>query len=277
MGDHAGAYAGQSSFFLLMSFIPFVMIILNLVQYTPLTKDQVSTAILAVVPESFHSIVTSIMNQIYVRTYFVLPVSIILALWSACKAVLSLMYGINTIYHVKENRNYFINRFRSMLFTFLIIVGVIVTMILMVFGQYVQAAIIRRFPAAEGVISTIFIYKTPIVMGVMFLIMMFLYKIVPNCNKSVRSQIPGAIVAVLGWQIISKFFSIYIRFFPSATAMYGSLTALVLLMVWLYFCMYSILIGAESNDWIQEKIKPWFVARKERKKAEAETQRKNEP
>ena len=49
MGDHVGAYAAQSAFFILLSFIPFMMLLLNIIQYTPLTEEAVSSAVMSIV------------------------------------------------------------------------------------------------------------------------------------------------------------------------------------------------------------------------------------
>ena len=139
MGDHVGAYAAQGAFFTLLSFIPFMLLLLNLIQYTPLTEEAVSEAVTAVIPEDFHGVVNAVILEIYGRSSAVLPVSAIIALWSAGKAVTSLTYGLNAIYHVKETRNYFVNRLRSMGFTLVFMVALLVTLVLMVFGSSIQS------------------------------------------------------------------------------------------------------------------------------------------
>ena len=148
MGDHVGAYAAQGAFFTLLSFIPFMLLLLNLIQYTPLTEEAVSEAVTAVIPEDFHGVVNAVILEIYGRSSAVLPVSAIIALWSAGKAVTSLTYGLNAIYHVKETRNYFVNRLRSMGFTLVFMVALLVTLVLMVFGSSIQSWLSAVFPAA---------------------------------------------------------------------------------------------------------------------------------
>ena len=151
MGDHVGAYAAQSAFFILLSFIPFMMLLLNIIQYTPLTEEAVSSAVMSIIPEDFHGVVKTIIMEIYRRSSAILPVSAIIALWSAGKAITSLTYGLNTVYHVKETRNYFVNRLRSMLFTLFFIGAFLVTLVLMVFGRSIQQALTEYFPAVAEV------------------------------------------------------------------------------------------------------------------------------
>ena len=80
-----------------------------------------------------------------------------------------------------------------------------------------------------------------------------MYRFVPGHKQGFKKQIPGAIVATLGWYIISWIFSIYLDTFKGFSVMYGSLTTIVLAMMWVYFCMYIILIGAEVNNFKIEK------------------------
>ena len=254
MGDHVGAYAAQSAFFILLSFIPFMMLLLNIIQYTPLTEEAVSSAVMSIIPEDFHGVVKTIIMEIYRRSSAILPVSAIIALWSAGKAITSLTYGLNTVYHVKETRNYFVNRLRSMLFTLFFIGAFLVTLVLMVFGRSIQQALTEYFPAVAEFTGMLLSLRTVITMAALMFTFVLMYRFVPNRKVSFESQIPGALVTTISWQILSVGFSFYLEYFPGVTRMYGNLTTLILLMLWVYFCMYLVLVGAEINDWFERRM-----------------------
>lgn len=254
MGDHVGAYAAQSAFFILLSFIPFMMLLLNIIQYTPLTEEAVSSAVMSIIPEDFHGVVKTIIMEIYRRSSAILPVSAIIALWSAGKAITSLTYGLNTVYHVKETRNYFVNRLRSMLFTLFFIGAFLVTLVLMVFGRSIQQALTEYFPAVAEFTGMLLSLRTVITMAALMFTFVLMYRFVPNRKVSFESQIPGALVTTISWQILSVGFSFYLEYFPGVTRMYGNLTTMILLMLWVYFCMYLVLVGAEINDWFERKM-----------------------
>ena len=253
--DHVGAYAAQGAFFLLLSFIPFMMLLMNIIQYTSLTEAEVSHAVLAVIPNDFHGVVSSIISDIYQRSAMILPVSVVLALWSAGKAVNSLTYGLNTIYHVRETRNYFVNRFRSMGYTLIFIIAFIVTLVLLVFGKSIQKGIIEFFPAAAGFTAVLVSLRTVISMIALVIAFLLMYRFVPNRKSTLGGQLPGALIATVAWEILSVGFSIYLEYFPGVTRMYGNMTTIILLMLWIYFCMYIILLGAEINDYYEERMK----------------------
>ena len=119
--DHIGAYAAQAAYFLIMSFIPFVLVLTALVQYTPLTYRMLRQAIIGFVPDNLQDFVLKIIAEIFTKSAAVVPISGLFALWSSGKGMQSLIAGLNEIYHVKETRNWLTNRLYSMLYMFLFI------------------------------------------------------------------------------------------------------------------------------------------------------------
>ena len=80
------------------------------------------------------------------------------------------------------------------------------------------------------------------------------YEFLPNRRDRWMKHFPGAVFAAIGWMVVSWVFSVYVDIFEGFSNMYGSLTTIVLIMLWLYFCMYSILIGGVINVMFYDKI-----------------------
>lgn len=253
--DHVGAYAAQSAYFILLSFIPFVLLLVTLVKYTPLTQEIVTTALIRMVPEEFSSFIWVIVNEVFGKSAAFVPVSAIIALWSAGKGVNALSKGLNCIYQVEETRGYVINRLRSAVYTLIFVVAVAVTLLLLVFGNQIQMGIAERFPVIAKVTSVIVGMRTMITLVLLCLVFLMIYKFVPNRRATLKSQIPGAMVSSVAWSLFSLAFSIYIDLTPGTVNMYGSLTTLVLIMLWLYFCMWILLIGAEINSYFEDRLR----------------------
>ena len=253
--DHVGAYAAQSAYFILLSFIPFVLLLVTLVKYTPLTQEIVTTALIRMVPEEFSSFIRVIVNEVFGKSAAFVPVSAIIALWSAGKGVNALSKGLNCIYQVEETRGYVINRLRSAVYTLVFVVAVAVTLLLLVFGNQIQIGIAERFPVIAKVTSVIVGMRTLITLVLLCLVFLMIYKFVPNRRATLKSQIPGAMVSSVAWSLFSLAFSIYIDLTPGTVNMYGSLTTLVLIMLWLYFCMWILLIGAEINSYFEDRLR----------------------
>ena len=253
--DHVGAYAAQSAYFILLSFIPFVLLLVTLVKYTPLTQEIVTTALIRMVPEEFSSFIRVIVNEVFGKSAAFVPVSAIIALWSAGKGVNALSKGLNCIYQVEETRGYVINRLRSAVYTLVFVVAVAVTLLLLVFGNQIQMGIAERFPVIAKVTSVLVGMRTLITLVLLCLVFLMIYKFVPNRRATLKSQIPGAMVSSVAWSLFSLAFSIYIDLAPGTVNMYGSLTTLVLIMLWLYFCMWILLIGAEINSYFEDRLR----------------------
>lgn len=268
--DHVSAYAAQVAYFLIMSFIPFVLFLTAIVQYTPLTYREVRQAIMSVVPENLQGFVLNIVAEVFSKSAAVLPLSALVALWSSGKGMQALINGLNTIYHVKETRNWLVNRIYSMFYMFLFVLALIASLLLLVMGNRIHVLISGYVPFLGNVIGRILGAKTFLVFVMLFLVFLVLYRYLPNRRASLKSQVPGAFLTAVAWSVFSYLFSLYFTFFPDFSIMYGSLSTLILVMVWLYFCMNLLLYGAEINAYFesqfrQAKLSFWqLIARKRR-------------
>lgn len=145
-GDHVGAYATQAAYFLIMSFIPCILFLTTLVRYTPLTYNVVRDAIVAFIPENLQSFVLGIVVDVYKRSTAIVPLSAIVALWSAGKGMQSIINGLNTIYHVKETRNWLLTRIYAVFYTLSLVIAVIVSLLMLVLGNEIQKVVSRYIP-----------------------------------------------------------------------------------------------------------------------------------
>lgn len=253
---HVGAYAAQSAYFFMLCMIPIILLLLTLVQYTPVTKADVMTAVMQVFPSSVDSLMISIVNQVYNQSMGIIPVTIIVALWSAGKGVLAMTSGLNCIYECPETRSYIFLRIRSTIYTVLFIIVILLLLVVSVFGNSLNIFISTHAeflePLADWMIDKRALITPVVLMGFSLLI----YKFLPNRKDRFVKQLPGSVFAAIGWMVISWVFSVYVDIFQGFSSMYGSLTTIVLIMLWLYFCMYSILLGGEFNKLLGDKIFP---------------------
>lgn len=253
--DHVSAYAAQAAYFLIMSFIPFVLFLTAIVQYTPLTYREVRQAIIGFVPENLQGFVLNIVAEVFSKSAAVLPISALIALWSSGKGMQALINGFNTIYHVRETRNWLINRMYSMFYMLLFVLAIIASLLLLVMGSRIHILISEYIPFLGNIIGRILGAKTFLVFVVQFLVFVVLYRYLPNRKASLKSQVPGAFLTAVFWSAFSYLFSLYFTFFPDFSIMYGSLSTLILVMVWLYFCMNFLLYGAEINAYFEKQFR----------------------
>lgn len=253
--DHVGAYAAQSAYFIMLSFIPFIILLLTLIQYTTLTRADIYGAAQVIFPDSMNGFVIDIINEVYSKTAVTISLSAITAAWSAGKGFLALMRGMNSVYDVEEQRNYIILRFRSAIYTIVFVISIILSLVVLVFGNSIHQAAVVHLPFLAVITGMILQLKDVVAIAFFTLVFMLLYKFVPNRKARLLSQAPGAVFSSVCWYLFSIGFSLYVTYTPGLNNMYGSLTTIILAMLWLYFCMYIILLGAEINSYFEEQFR----------------------
>lgn len=252
--DHVGAYAAQSAYFFMLCMIPIILLLITMVQYTPVTKADVMTAVIQVFPTSVDSMITSIVNQVYNQSSGIIPITVVVALWSAGKGVLAMTSGLNCVYKCNETRNYIFLRIRATIYTVMFILVIIFLLVLSVFGNTLNIFIAAHVPILKNLADRLIAMRTIIIPIVLMIFCLLIYKFLPNRKDKLRKQLPGAVFAAIGWMIVSCIFSVYVDIFKGFSDMYGSLTTIVLIMLWMYFCMYCILLGGELNMMMYDKM-----------------------
>ena len=231
--DSVGIYAAYASFFIIISAIPFAMLLLSLVKF--FVPDYINTALMmngvrALAPHSIYNFLHTIVEELMNRssTASIISVTAITTLWSASKGFWGLYQGLNNVHKPEKMPNYFYARILSVFYTVIFIFILLLTIIVFAFGDAVQGLLNTHLPSV--------------------------YKILPRKKITLRSQLPGALCAASGWMLFTYFYSIYIDNFSNYSYIYGSLTAVVLLMLWLFFCMNIFLYGAELNVLAEDKF-----------------------
>lgn len=252
--DHIGAYAAQSAYFFMLCMIPIILLLITMVQYTPVTKADVMTAVIQVFPTSVDSMITSIVNQVYNQSSGIIPITVVVALWSAGKGILAMTSGLNCVYKCNETRNYIFLRIRATIYTVMFILVIIFLLVLSVFGNTLNIFIAAHVPILKNLADRLIAMRTIITPIVLMVFCLLIYKFLPNRKDKLRKQLPGAVFVAIGWMIVSWIFSVYVDIFKGFSDMYGSLTTIVLIMLWMYFCMYCILLGGELNMMMYDKM-----------------------
>ena len=252
--DHVGAYAAQSAFFLVLSLIPIILLLLTLVRYTPVTKADVMTAVYEVFPKTIRATMISIVNEVYNQSRAVIPLTALMTMWSAGRGVLAITNGLNCIHEEIETRNYIFLRIRAAFYTVLFIIAIVLSLVLLGFGNSISMFVNEHVPIFRYVTDFIIEIRTVTTLLVLIVFSTCIYRFLPNHKVKIKYQFPGAVFTAFGWTLASFIFSVYMDIFKGFSNMYGSLTTIVLIMLWLYFCMYVMLLGGEINVLVEEHL-----------------------
>lgn len=250
---HVSAYAAKTAYFIMLSFIPCLMLLFTMIQFTSLSKADVMTLFVKIFPDTIDALVISIIDEIYGKSITTISVSVLVVLWSAGKGITAIIQGLNSVFDVEETRNYLMLRIYGAFYTVLMILMILVLLVLIVFGNKIQGIILENVPMLHNVTDTILRGRYLISLPLLMFIFAVIYHFMPNRKGTFKQQLPGAVFAAISWSLFSFFFSLYVDYFSNMTNMYGSLTTLIVVMLWLYICMYLMLIGAVINSIYMEK------------------------
>ncbi len=249
-------HAAACSYYTILSFIPLIILILTLAQYLGINEEFFIYILEGIAPSNIlNEAIISIVKETYSKSISTITISAIFTLWSAGKGFFALCKGLSVIYEAKnETKNYIWFRLRALISTIVFIIAIVLTLLLLVFGNMINIFLQQRFNIFSTVINILLKSKILISIISLTIILTFVYRFIPKHHYKLRSQILGALFAAVACNIVSIFYSIYVEVFTGFSLMYGSLTTVVLAMLWIYACMYSILIGAMINKIIAKNV-----------------------
>ena len=246
------SFAASTAFFLFLSLIPMLMLLCALIPYTPITEADLMDVATGITPDTMDSLVVNIIHDVYNKSIGIVSVTAVVTLWSAGKGVLALMRGLNVINDVEENRNYVVLRMVASFYTVLILILMILSLLIMIFGNTLIQLVEGGIPQTSYFFELLLHFRTPFVWFVLTIFIALIYTYVPGGKLGFKMQLPGAVIASVGWSVITWFFSIYVDRFNGFST-YGSLTTIIILMLWLYACMYIVMVGAFLNRYRSEE------------------------
>lgn len=240
------AFAASTAFFLFLSMIPLLMALCAVLPYTSLTEANLISAITRFTPDAMEGLVVGIVSDVYARSAGTITIFAIVTIWSASKAMLALIHGLNAVNNFEERRNYFVLRFIASFYTVIMLVAMVLALFVMVFGNVIVNFLLADIPPLHLLVQFIMRFRFLISWIVLTLIFAMIYAYVPNSKMRFKGQIPGAAFTAVMWSAASYVFSVYVDHFNGFGA-YGGLTTVVILMFWFYLLMYILLIGAHIN------------------------------
>lgn len=248
--SNIAAYSSSAAFFFFLSFAPMLMIFLSAIPYTPITENMLIEGITALTPDSFDWLVTVFVHQMYRKASTVLPVAIIIALWSGGKGIMGLQMGLNVANEVVENRNFFIIRLQASFYTIIMLAVIMGTFLLSLLTKSFALVVNEKAPQFYKIIVLCRNYRYLFGWLVLTIVFMIIYAVIPNIKLKLLNQLPGALFSAIGWEIFSWGFTIYLHYFNPAST-YGSLSTIIVVLIWMYFSMYILLIGANINKYFE--------------------------
>ncbi len=264
--ENVSAHAASTAFFLFLSLIPLLMLVCAILPYTPVTEAMLMEIAVNFTPDSANGLMIYLIGEVYDRSAGVLSAAAVITVWTAAKGMMALMRGLNAVNGVTEQRGYILLRIEACLYTILMLAVMILTLVILVFGNTLARLLLRQVPGLSFLIGLIMRIRFLPVWLFLATAFAIIYTYVPRIRTRFRYQLPGALFAAVAWSVFSWGFSVYVDRF-NGLSMYGNLTTVIIVMLWFYFCIYLFLVGANINRYFSPAIRFLCKRRKERKAA----------
>ncbi len=250
LSDRCDAMAAQVAFYIVISFVPFIMLLLSTLSSIKLDGYSILESLISRLPDTASSFLHSLFSKDSISTFGMVSVTAVTTLWSSSTAMFSIVKGLNDIFMIREKTNYWKARGISLIYTLAFDVAIVITIAINVFGGTVYNWLLHltSFPVAD------FLHNIKDYFSFVFLFIFFTltFKLIPSKAKvKFKFAVFGGLISTVGWLLFSFFFSVFVENFAHYASVYGSLAAIVVVMLWLYFCMYIMFFSGEIVAWLQ--------------------------
>ena len=242
-------FAAACAFYTFFSLFPIVILVISILPYTSLTQDLIFSLLSDYLPTSMETLIHMIVSDVYTTSVARLSFSILATVWSSAKAFSALMRGMESIFQKPVYTPYFKRRSMAMLYTVMFIFSTLLTLSISFFTQQVTEAIVLRWPSSASVFDFLTHFRFVILIVVLTAVFMVIYKAVPGVPVKFRRQLPGALFAAVAWVLFAKIFPLFISW-TSSYGTYGVLGTILVALLWMYYSMHIVLLGAYVNRYI---------------------------
>lgn len=256
--DDVFGRAAQLSYYFLLALFPFLIFISAVLGQVFAGNAELYHELLAylsaVMPSSAYEVVRDTVDEITLgSTGGKLSFSLLLTLWTASSGMEAVINGLNIAYDVTERRTWWKRRIVAVSLTVFLSLISGVALLLALFGSRIGSFLATQYGYGEAFEKMWVTAQLAFPPLFMLLVFALIYRFAPNVRAhGWQALLPGALVSVTLWIGATALFRAYLVYFDSYSKTYGSLGAVIVLMLWLYLTGIAILIGGEVNSEIRK-------------------------
>lgn len=256
LADDILALSSQLAYSLLFSFFPFLIFLMTIVGYSDIKTSDIMNNLRVIIPREAYALADRTVSEVVnSKKGGLLPISIILTIWSASSGFNAVIKGLNKAYNEEECRSMIKVQLISLAFTFGMVIIIMFSVLLLIFGETNSYFLIKWFGLSKEFKIIWGFMKYILSIAIMISIFSALYRFAPCKRHRWIEVMPGALFASLGWILASICFSFYINNFGNYSKIYGSIGAVIILMLWLLITAIIVILGGEINSVLMKKCK----------------------
>jgi membrane protein len=270
--DELSTRSAALSYYFILALFPMLLFLVSLVGVFAGPGSQLRETIISglgrLAPGSASELVHSVVNQTFKSSSGLkLAMGLLGALWAASGGMSAVVISLNVVYRVSETRPWWKQKLTIVSLTLALAALIIVALVLVLYGGKIGQLVASQIGLGDIFRIAWKVLQWPLAFAAMFFSYSIIYYFAPNLEERKWHWVtPGAVLGVALWLIASLGFRLYLHFFNSYSATYGSLGAVIILMLWLYITGFAILIGGEAN---------WVIENEDKKTAAFEAKKRD--
>ena len=260
MEDRVFGHAAELGFYFLFALFPTLLSASSILGLAARSAHQFYDKLLSymavVIPTAALGTVLSTFNETTAAaTSGKITFGLIAAIWSASVGISAVQDTLNAVYRIEDSRSYFVARIQAIGLTILLTVLVTLGLASMLLGDYFARFADRSIPEIllRHAVTVAFRMVSWIAASALLaLTFAVLYFWAPDSKRRRWHWLtPGGAIGIIGWLLASLGLRLYLHFFNTYTVTYGSLGAVIILLMWFYITGLMLLLGAEINGQIE--------------------------
>lgn len=259
--DDCFGSAAEMAFNFILAIFPFFVLLTALFGLfgTEGIVDQIINSFNQIAPKNALELVEDVLHGVIESsTGGLFTIGLVTTVWISSNAVITVMKALNRAYGIKDSRTYFEKRILAISIVFMFALIIFISFNMIIFGRTLLTLIYKYFPLPDFLFNTVLFVRWPITFIALITMALVFYYFLPflkeNKTKRLFSAIPGTLFFSVFWLVISWAFSLYVDNFSRFNAVYGTLGAVVVLLVWLYYSSLIILVGGEINSEVYKEV-----------------------
>lgn len=250
LADNVFDLAAQQAYYFFFALIPALLFVIAVASFFPLQTliDEVVQMVGRVAPADVVKVITDSMLQLSQQNSGgILTFAFLVTIWSSSGAMVSIITTLNAAYDVTESRPWWKTRLTAVCLTVGIAVFILASMFLIIAGPTVAENVAARMNLGPAFTWTWLVLQWPVVFALVASAIGLVYYFGPDVEQDWVWMTPGSVVATVLWLAVSLGLKLYYTLMPDANAAYGTLGAIMVLMLWFYCSGLALLLGAELN------------------------------
>ena len=249
-----GQQSAAMAYYLLFTIFPMLIFLSSLLGILKLDVEAVRGLLAHVLPKTVLDLCETYLQYVsHTASATILGFSLVFSIYFPMRAANCLVRCVRRAYGLRRPERPVRYRLRLLVFTLYLIVVIVAALALMTLGEKVLLFFVGHMELSQGLLRIWNSLRFVILALLLFATLGILYGMSQDRRQPALYILPGALCALVAWMLLSVGFSFYVENFANYSVIYGTLGAVIVLLVWLFLSAATLIMGAEVNGMIQQR------------------------